>query len=174
MAAKKTSPESMDLIVSTLRKEEQGRALRDVRARAEQRGLTVYPIMYARGEGGLVPMAARGQAKAVEGGGQAGCLPAGATLRPGGDRGVHARPPSFVDSIATVIGALQEGGRERDRYGRALEQIRVAGDRAARDVGVPSPRGSLDPLAKLPRVLGGAPVSGYASPAMSASPGLHP
>ena len=122
---KKSGPEAMQFIVKALQKNKDV-AYADVHAKAEQRGLTVYPIMYGRAKAllGLVPVAKRGEGKAKK----AAAKRAAAAGGGGPSRRGPGRPRkggSAADSIATVISALQEGGRERDRYRKAIDQIRA-------------------------------------------------
>ena len=112
----------MDLIVSALRKNKDV-SHANVRAKAEKKGLTVYPIMYGRAKAllGLVPVAKRGQGKAK----RAAAKRASAGTAPKRGPGRPRKGSSSADSIAAVIAALQDDGRERDRYRKALEQIRT-------------------------------------------------
>ena len=125
MAAKKKSgPEAMKFIVAALKKNKNA-AYVDIRAKAEKKRLTIYPIMYGRAKAllGLVPMAKRGEGKAKKAAAKratAGAAPKRAPGRPRKSAGGGS-----ADSIAAVVSALQEGGRERDRYRKAIEQIRA-------------------------------------------------
>jgi hypothetical protein len=127
MAAKKNAP-AMDFIVESLKKNKNA-SYGEVLEAAKRRNLKIYPIMYGRAKAllGLVPVAPRGQGKKA-----AGAAP-GTGRGPGrppmlAKRG-PGRPPKNVSlngagSLDAVISALKEGDRERDRYRRALEQIR--------------------------------------------------
>jgi hypothetical protein len=130
----------MKLIVSALQKKNDA-SYADVRKKAEAKGLTIYPIMYGRAKAllGLVPVAAYGEGKqratvakraakaAKSAGVDGGFGSAQAKRGPGRPRKVA----SSVDSITAVIAALQDGGRERDRYRKAIEQIRAIVDGVA-------------------------------------------
>ncbi|MEZ5966636.1 MAG: hypothetical protein R3F56_22555 [Planctomycetota bacterium] len=119
MAAKKSNA-AMDFIVESLKKNSKA-SYADIHAAAEKRGYTIYPINYGRAKAilGLVKVAPRGQGrKAVKTGRGPG--------RPPMKRG-PGRPPksaAAAGSLDSVIAALKEGDRERDRFRRALEQIR--------------------------------------------------
>lgn len=119
MAAKKNP--AMDFIVDQLKKNRNA-AYRDIHEAAKKRGYDIYPIMYGRAQAmlGIVKVAPRGQGK------KAAATTARRPGRPPGKRG-PGRPPRSTGaggSIDDVITALKEGDRERDRYRRALEQIR--------------------------------------------------
>jgi hypothetical protein len=123
MAAKKSAP-AMDFIVESLRKNK-NLSYAEVLEAAKRRNLKIYPIMYGRAKAllGLVPVSPRGQGrKAAASAGRSARGPG----RPPMKRG-PGRPPRSVGaggSLDDVISALKEGDRERDRYRRALEQIR--------------------------------------------------
>lgn len=119
MAAKKNP--AMDFIVDSLKNNKHA-LYADIAEAAKKRGHTIYPIMYGRAKAmlKLVPVAPRGQ-------GRKGAVKSGrGPGRPPAKRG-PGRPPKSVaaaGSLDAVISALKEGDRERDRYRRALEQIR--------------------------------------------------
>jgi hypothetical protein len=122
MAAKKSNPEAFGFIVKALQADSKV-AYADLKAKAEKKGLTIYPVMFGRAKAmlGLVKMAKRGQGKAAK----AAAAKRGPG-RPPGRRG-PGRPPKSagVAGLESVINALRDGDRERDRYRRALDQIRA-------------------------------------------------
>ncbi|HLU38985.1 MAG TPA: hypothetical protein VK081_06340 [Planctomycetota bacterium] len=119
MAAKKNAP-AMDFIVEALKKNKNV-PYSEVAEQARKRNLKIYPIMYGRAKAllGLVPVSPRGQGR------KSGSTAARTSGRTPARRG-PGRPPRVTDmsSIEAVIAALKDGERERDRYRRALEQIR--------------------------------------------------
>jgi hypothetical protein len=125
MAAKKTAP-AMDFIVDSLKKNK-NMTYAEVLDSAKRRNLKIYPIMYGRAKAllGLVPVSPRGQ-------GRKATASATKTDRrgpglPSAKRGPGRPARAAVDapaSLDAVISALKEGDRERDRYRRALDQIR--------------------------------------------------
>ncbi len=132
MAAKKTSPDSMKFIVSALQKNKNA-VYADIRAKAEKKGLTIYPIMYGRAKAllGLVQTAKRGQGKAKKAAAKRAAKQAASGAAPKRGPGRPRKVESAADSISSVIAALQDGGRERDRYRKAIEQIRAIVDGVA-------------------------------------------
>lgn len=126
MAAKMTP---MDFIVEALKKDKNA-VYADIHAAAGKRGMQIYPIMYGRAKAllGLVPVKPRGQGKArVAKAAAAARASVGTTAARNtpAKRG-PGRPPktAAMGSLEAVITALRDGERERDRYRRALEQIR--------------------------------------------------
>lgn len=127
MAAKKNAP-AMDFILDALKKNKDV-SYAEVLDAAKKRNFKIYPIMYGRAKAllGLVPVAPRGQGR------KASVAAPSATRGPGRPPLVGKRGPgrprtnatASVDSLDAVISALKDGDRERDRYRRALEQIRV-------------------------------------------------
>lgn len=128
MAAKKTSP-AMDFIVQQLQKDPDV-AYRDIAAGADKKGLEVFPIMYGRAKAmlGLVPTAPRGQGKkkrAAKAAKKAGGGRAAAGVRATGRRGRGPVAAAGTDTLDEIIGTMREEQRERERYRKALEQIRA-------------------------------------------------
>jgi hypothetical protein len=132
MAAKKNAP-AMDYIVDYLKKDKNA-SYAEIAEGANKRGHTIFPIMYGRAKAmlGLVPVAPRGQGKKGGNAAATATVPASAARGPGRPpikRG-PGRPPKSAASVAAagsldaVIQALKDGDRERDRFRRALEQIR--------------------------------------------------
>lgn len=125
MAAKKNAP-AMDYIVDYLKKDKNA-SYSEIAEGAKKKGYAIFPIMYGRAKAllGLVPVAARGEGKKAA---AAAPAPRGPG-RPPMKRG-PGRPPKSAAAVAAagsldaVIQALKDGDRERDRYRRALEQIR--------------------------------------------------
>jgi hypothetical protein len=138
MATKKTTPDAMKLIVAALQKKNDA-SYADVRKNAEAKGLTIYPILYGRAQAllGLVPMAARGEGKSKKAAAKRAAKQATPSAAPASGAAPKRGPgrprkvASSVDSITAVIAALQDGERERDRYRRAIEQIRAIVDGVA-------------------------------------------
>ncbi len=124
MAAKKTAP-AMDFIVDSLKKNNHA-SYAEILDAAKKRNHLIYPIMYGRAKAllGLVPVAPRGQGRKGAG---AVAAPAASPGRPAVIKRGPGRPPkaaSATGGLDAVITALKEGDRARDRYRRALEQIR--------------------------------------------------
>ncbi len=130
MAAKKTAP-AMDFIVDSLKKNNHA-SYAEILDAAKKRNHLIYPIMYGRAKAllGLVPVAPRGQGRKGAGAAAVAATPTMAAARPGWPAVVKrgpGRPPKAANAtggLDAVITALKEGDRERDRYRRALEQIR--------------------------------------------------
>ncbi len=119
MAAKMTP---MDFIVEALKKDKNA-VYADIHAAADKRGMKIYPIMFGRAKAllGLVPVKPRGQGKARAA--KTASAPSAGKRGPGRPRKT-AVAASAVGSLEAVITALRDGERERDRYRRALDQIR--------------------------------------------------
>lgn len=121
-AKKKPGPEALQFIVDTL-KSNKSASYADIKAAADKKGFTVWPIMYGKAKAllGMVPVAKRGQGKAAKAARSVGRPPvAGVKRGPG-------RPPksaALASSLDALIGALKDGDSERQRLRRALDQIR--------------------------------------------------
>ena len=130
MAEKPKSP-AMDFIVQQLQKDPEV-AYRDIAAGAEKKGLEVFPIMYGRAKAmlGLVPTAPRGQGKKKRAAKAAKRAGRAAAAKPAnGRRGGRAARDRAADgpgnALDEIIGTMREEQRERERYRKALEQIRA-------------------------------------------------
>lgn len=168
MAEKKTAA-GFDFLVSAL-KANKGAQYSDLKAKADKKGLTVYPVMFGRAKAllGLVKTARRGQGKAAKAAGarrgrpqdassksgqvrdllsKGGMTPAEIAKRVGcsvnlvyavkaAGRG-GARPTAAkrgpgrpakstnLSGLDAVVAALRDADRERERFTRALQQIRA-------------------------------------------------
>jgi hypothetical protein len=132
MATKKSSP-AMQFVVAALKKNPKA-DYAEVRETATRKGLTIYPIMYGRAKAllGLVPISPRGSKKKKKKGRSKATAaePAGA-VRPGPKRkNVGRRSPGStrkdtdpLQTLETMITAMKDTTRDRDRYQRALEKI---------------------------------------------------
>ncbi len=128
MAAKNQSP--MDFIVAALEKNKDA-AYADVRAAAEKKGLTIYPIMYGRAKAmlGLVPVAKRGTGKYAR---KTKAARARATAPTDGTIVVKRRgrprksttTSTSLDSLQGLVAHVQQAEREREKMQRALQKIR--------------------------------------------------
>ena len=123
MAAKKPSP-AMDFIVSQLKKNPKV-AYADVRARAESRRLTIYPIMYGRAQAmlGLVKMAPRGSGKKAK----AAAARAGAAPTANGRRrrrGAAASGGDPLDALRNLVSNVRTTERTNEDLRSTLERIR--------------------------------------------------
>lgn len=123
MAAKMTP---MDFIVEALKKDKNA-VYADIHAAAGKRGMKIYPIMYGRAKAllGLVPTAKRGESKAKKAVAKRAAKQAAFGAAPKRGPGRPHKVESAADSIIALIAALQDGGRERDRYRKAIDQIRA-------------------------------------------------
>lgn len=130
MADKEKSP-AMDFIVQQLQKDPKA-AYRDIADGASRKGLEIYPIMYGRAKAllGLVPTAPRGQGKKAAGrkaaGRGAGKPSREATAPARQARGARgAQGGASGNALDDIIATMREEQRERERYRKALEQIRA-------------------------------------------------
>lgn len=119
-AKKKPGPEALQFIVDFL-KSNKSASYGDVKAAADKKGFTVWPIMYGKAKAllGMVPVAKRGQGKAAKAR-RAAAPDAGVKRGPG-------RPPKAAavgSSLDALIGALRQGDSERQRLRSALDKIR--------------------------------------------------
>jgi len=121
MAAKKTNP-AMEFIVDSLKKNKHA-TYAEIAEAAKKRGHTIYPINYGRAKAmlKLVPVAPRGQGRKAAA--RTGRGP-GRPPKRGPGRPPRSAAAAAGGSLDAVITALKEGERERDRFRRALEQIR--------------------------------------------------
>ena len=121
MPRTKTTP--MDFIVTALKKNK-AMSYGDLKAAADKKRLTVYPIMYGRAKAllGLVKSAPRGQGKAKRA--AAARLAAGTAKRgPGRPRGSKNRVASSNGSLDSLMTEVRAMVRERDALRRTLEQV---------------------------------------------------
>lgn len=132
MAAKKSSSDAMEFILSQLRKNPKAE-YKTIREGATKKGYTIYPIMYGRAKSllGLVEVAPRGSKKKKK----KAAKKRAATRRSAGAaataRRRRAGAPSPIDSLQEMIGAMKELERERDRYRKVLDQIAQLIDQAS-------------------------------------------
>lgn len=120
MAAKKKNTAGMAFIVSALKRDRKAQYA-DIKARADRKGLTIYPIMYGRAQAllGIVKSAKRGTgrfARKNRGEPTRVLKPAGRRV---GSRSV--RPGEGLDALVEIV---RTQGRERDQLRATLEKVR--------------------------------------------------
>lgn len=122
MAAKKSSSDAMEFILSRLRKNPNAE-YRAIQEEAAKKGFKIYPIMYGRAKSllGLVQVSPRGSKKKR-----------GTVRRSTGATTTTRRRQAGVSSpLDSLIGAMRELERERDRYRKVLDQIAHLIDQAS-------------------------------------------
>jgi len=118
MATKKPNP-AMDHIVASLKRNPQA-TYGDIKARADAKSLTVYPIMFGRAQAmlGIVKSAPRGTAKVAK---------ARAVAGKRGKRASAPPPPPEMKSLDDVFAFAKANeasiAQERDALRAALQQI---------------------------------------------------
>ena len=119
MAAKKQS--AIEFTRAFLRKKPKAE-FKEVQAAAKKKALVIYAIVYGRAKAleGLVKVAPYGSKKKKKTGRGPG--------RPKGSRNKRTTTPgknvtTAMDSLETVISAMRQSNRERERYQKALQKI---------------------------------------------------
>lgn len=141
MAAKKDTS-AMDFIIASLKKNKNA-SYADIKAAADEKKLSVYPIMYGRAQAllGYVKMKPRGQGKAAvaKAAKAAAAAPApaafGAPVKRGPGRppkSSYAAPKMDLSSLDGIINAVRSSEAAKTRYRSALEKIQaILGDALA-------------------------------------------
>ena len=122
MAAKKDTS-AMDFIVASLKKNKSA-SYADIKKAADERKLSVYPIMYGRAQAllGYVKVKPRGQGKAAV----AKAAAAGVPFKRG-----PGRPPKSaaakmdLSSLDSIINAVRTSEAAKSRYRTALDRIQA-------------------------------------------------
>lgn len=142
MAAKKDTS-AMDFIIASLKKNKKA-SYAEIKAAADEKKLSIYPIMYGRAQAllGYVPMKPRGQGKAAKAA-KAAAAPAaasapavaGAPVKRGPGRppkssyAVAAPAKMDLSSLDGIINAVRSSEAAKARYRTALERIQsILGD----------------------------------------------
>lgn len=123
MAKQKDTP-GMDHIVAAL-KANKTAAYADIRASAEKKGLTIYPIMYGRAQAllGIVKSAKRGTGKVAKASAaKAAGLPV-VRRGPGRPRKNPLPVVAGLEGIQGIVDAVKSSQREVGRFRVALERI---------------------------------------------------
>lgn len=133
MAAKKDSP-AFDFIVELLKKNKKA-TYQEIKAAADKKGLTIYPINFGRAKAmlGLVPSAKRGQGKAakkVKSAAPKAATPKAAKKRPGRKAAAPSAPAAGA-GLEAIISHVKANEAEREKYRRAIEKIRAILDELA-------------------------------------------
>lgn len=106
----------------------------EVRAKAESKGLPIYPIMYGRAKAleGLVKVAPRGSGKQAKAKAKAMAMAKRGPGRP--PKAKVGRPPkrgpgrprkqaNVADALGSVVAAIKDNAQATERYRRALERM---------------------------------------------------
>ncbi len=117
--AKKNTAAGMELIVATL-KRNKGVTYAEVKAAADRKRVTVYPIMFGRAKAllGLVKVAKRGQGKAARR--KAGKRGPGRPRKVGRRR---STPANSLDGLQQLVATMRQQERENHAMRAALAKI---------------------------------------------------
>lgn len=138
MPVKKNTAGGYELLVSELKKNPEA-DYAALKAKAEKKGLTIYPVMYGRAKAslGLVKTAPRGQGKAARrkatAARQADHPAAVAKRGPGRPRKDAQRPAtngSMVDAVSTLVASVRATERDNAALRSTLGRLRDLIDRA--------------------------------------------
>ena len=96
---------------------------KEVRAAAQKKGLKLYPIVYGRAKAleGLVKIAPYGSKKKKKPGTRGPGRPKGSKTKRRGPQGKTAA--TAMDSLETMLAAMRNSNRDRERYQKALQKI---------------------------------------------------
>lgn len=127
MAAKKDTS-AMDFIVASLKKNKNA-SYADIKAAADEKKLSIYPIMYGRAQAllGYVKVKPRGQGKAAAAkAAKSAPAAAGMPVKRG-----PGRPPKSaaakmdLSSLDSIISAVRNSEAAKSRYRTALDRIQA-------------------------------------------------
>ena len=135
MAAKKKTTEGMELIVTMLKRNPKTEYA-TIKAAADKKKVSVYPIMFGRAQAmlGIVKSAKRGEGKAKRAAAKAAKAsksrgrPAKSRSKVG--RRVKSTGSSPLDAVHGLVSSMKETERENDQLRTTLEKIRSLIDQA--------------------------------------------